>query len=143
MRARRGRSDAPRPTRRSSCRLAYAPRRRCMPQALFVSFDLTGGGDSAEDDGEVLPAYLFGRERSAWLIPADRHPGGVADEPVHQVDVDVLTERAVGDALLQDVQPHLALFTVALVDKAELRYRRQPLGLVLVDHHLRVPVLDR
>jgi hypothetical protein len=32
---------------------------------------------------------------------------------------------------------------VADVDEVELRQRGQPLGLVLVDDHLRVPVLDR
>src|SRR3954465_5360854 len=38
--------------------------------------------DAAKDYGEVLPADLLGRQRSTGLIPADRNPSGVTDEPV-------------------------------------------------------------
>ncbi len=76
------------------------------------------------------------------MVPPDGHPGRVADEPVHQVDVEVGTEAALGDALLEHVHPHGSLFAVALVDEAELRESRQPLGLVLIDDDLGVPVLD-
>src|SRR6202161_4739328 len=50
--------------------------------------------DAAENDGEVLAADLLGRQGPARLIPADRNPGGVADEPVDQIDVDVRPEVA-------------------------------------------------
>src|SRR5215217_440098 len=101
-----------------------------------------GGGDSTEDYREVLAANLFGRQWTAWLIPADRNPCGVADEPVHQVDVDVGPEVAPLDALVEQVQPHLALVFVARLDEGELRQGRQPLGLVLIDDDLGVPVFD-
>jgi hypothetical protein len=35
------------------------------------------------------------------------------------------------------------LLFVARLDEVELRQRRQPLGLVLIDDDLRVPVFDR
>ena len=50
-----------------------------------------------------MPADLFGRKRSARLVPADRNPGGVADEPVDQVDVDVGPEVPVLDALVEQI----------------------------------------
>src|SRR5262245_53264059 len=38
--------------------------------------------DTAKNDCEILLADLLGRQWSARLIPADRNPGGVADESV-------------------------------------------------------------
>src|SRR4029453_7517532 len=99
--------------------------------------------NTAKNDCEVLLADLFGRQRPTRLIPADRNPCGVADEPVHQVDVDVGPEVAFLDALVEQVQPHLSLLFVARLDEVELRQRREPLCLVLIDDDLRVPMFDR
>src|SRR6478609_8925154 len=77
--------------------------------------------DSAKNDGEVLSAHLLGVQRPTGLIPAHRHPGGVADEAVHQVDVEIGAQVALLDALVEDVEPHLALLAVAHIDEGELR----------------------
>src|SRR6476646_10716617 len=79
--------------------------------------------DSAKDDREVLSADLLGGQGSTGLIPAHRHPGGVADEAVHQVDVEIRPEVALLDALVEHIEPHLALLAVARVDEGELRQR--------------------
>src|SRR5690349_840771 len=70
-------------------------------------------GNAAKHDAQILLADLFGRQRSAGLIPADRNPRRVADESIDQVDVDVRPEAALGDALLEHIHPHPALLAVA------------------------------
>src|SRR5271166_2307604 len=100
-------------------------------------------GYSAKDDGEVLPTHLLGGERPAGLIPAHRYPGGVTDEAVDKIDVQIRPEVALFDALIEHLDPHLALLFVQVVDIGEPRLRRQPLGFVLVDDDLRMPILDR
>src|SRR4051812_35413026 len=127
---------------RDPLRLPTAVRTASMTYAGWADVTSPSCRDATEDDGEVLVADLLGRERSAGPIPADGHPGGVADEAVDEVDVEVGPEAALRDALLQDVHPHLPLLAVACVDETELRQCRQPLGLVLVDDDLGVPVLD-
>src|SRR5829696_11939 len=111
----------------------------CEDPAISDSFFC----DSAEHYLEVLAANLFGCQGSARLIPADRNPCGVADEAVHQVDVDVGPEVALLDALVEHIHPHLALLFVALFDEGELRLSRKSFRLVLVDDDLCVAVLDR
>src|SRR5690606_38246815 len=93
-------------------RLPIAVRTASMTYASAIGALLACwlGGYPTEDDRKVLPANLLGGQRATGLVPAHRHPGGVADEPVHQVDVDVGTEVALVDALCQHVDPHLALF---------------------------------
>lgn len=59
--------------------------------------------DAVQNDDRYSPPDLFGGQRSAGLIPPHRHPGGVVDEAVHQVDVDVLVEVALLDALVEQV----------------------------------------
>src|SRR5207302_5869002 len=80
-------------------------------------------GDPAEHDGEILPTHLLRGERSAGLIPAHRHPGGVTDESVDEVDVEVGTEAALVDALVEHLDPHLALLAVHVLDVGEPRLR--------------------
>src|ERR1700742_4947156 len=105
------RSNSPRhpaAPRSTGCRPARPPLR--LPTAVrTASMTYASGisssffGDAAENDGQVLAADLVGRQRSTRLIPADRYPGGVADEAVHQIDIDVGPEAALRDALIEDV----------------------------------------
>src|SRR5258705_10301429 len=141
-------ADAPRSTgctpASDPLRLPTAVRTASMTYACEIPvMSVLFSCDPAEDDREVLAANLFGRQWPARLIPADRNPGGVADEPVDQVDVDVGPEVALLDPLVGHVHPHLALLFVAVVHIGEPRLARQPLGPVLVDDDLRVPVRDR
>src|SRR6516225_1665878 len=69
-------------------------------------------GDPAQDDGEILLTHLLRGERSTRLIPAHRHPGGVTDETVDKVDVEVGPEVTLVDALIEHLDPHLALLSV-------------------------------
>src|SRR4051794_32294172 len=93
---------------------------------------VVGRGYAAQDDGEVLAADFVGRQWSTRLIPTYGNPRRIPDEPVHHVDVDIGPEVTLLDALVEQVEPHLALLAVAGIDEFELRQRRQPLGLVLV-----------
>src|ERR1700758_5147295 len=116
-----------------------------MMKASGISNSLYGllGGYPAENDRKILAANLFGCQQAAGSIPTHPNPGSVADKPVHQVDVEIGPEIALLDPLLQNIDPHLPLSPVQLLDVGETRLRRQSLRLVLVDHHLRVPALDR
>ena len=101
-------------------RLPTAVRTASMTYASARPFQTPSVGRyAAEHDRKVLLTNLFGGQRAARLIPADRNPGGVADEPVHQVDIDVGAEVALRDARLEHVDPHLALLVVALVHVGE------------------------
>ena len=102
-----------------------------------------GDDDATEDDGEVLSADLLSGQWPAGLIPAHRHPGGVTDEPVHQIDVDVGLKVALGYSLVDDVHPHFSLALVEFIYIAESRLRRESLRLVLIDDDLGMMMLDR
>src|ERR1700676_854604 len=67
---------------------------------------------SAKDDGEVLPTHLLGGERPAGLVPAHRHPGGVTDEAVDEIDVEIGPKTPLLDALIEHLDPHLPLLFV-------------------------------
>src|SRR5690349_13774783 len=82
-------------------------------------------GDSAENDGKILSANLLRRHGSARLIPAHRNPRGVADEPIHEVDVDVGSEITLVDPLVEQFKPHLALLPVAFLHVGEPRLVHQ------------------
>src|ERR1700755_3639630 len=99
------------PTAVRTASTTYASEDTAMSDSFFR--------DAAKNYCEVLPADLLSRQRSAWLIPADRNPCGVADEPVHQVDVEIGPEVALLDPLVEHVHPHLALFPVALLHVGE------------------------
>src|SRR5882757_7110504 len=143
------RSSSPRhdrAPRSTGCVPASAPPR--LPTAVRTASTMYASGisdsffgDSAKDDGEVLLTHLRCGERAAGLIPAHRHPGGVTDESVDQVDIEVGPEVALLDALIEQVDPHLSLLFVQVLYIGEPGLRREPLGFVLVDDDLRVPML--
>src|SRR6201990_1350998 len=113
------------PTAVRTASTTYASEDTAMSDSFFR--------DAAKNYCEVLPADLLSRQRSAWLIPADRNPCGVADEPVHQVDVEIGPETALLDALVEHVHPHLALLFVARLHEGELWKGQKPFGFVLID----------
>src|ERR1700677_1003465 len=89
--------------------------------------------------GQLLLAHLLGGERSAGLIPAHRHPGGVTDETVDEIDVEVGPEVALVDALIQHLDPHLALLPIPVLESV------RPIAILdticcRLDHHLRARV---
>src|SRR5262249_4798738 len=95
------------------CAIALADRgTHCVDDVRLGHLSDSFFGDSAKDDGEVLLTDLLCGERSAGLIPAHRHPGGVTDETVDKVDVEVGPQVALVDALVEHLHPHLALLTV-------------------------------
>src|ERR1700740_1028797 len=98
-------------------RLPTAVRTAAMTDAWGISNSFFG--NPAKDDGEVLLTDLLRAERSAGLIPAHRHPGGVTDESVDEVDVEVGPEVALVDALVEHLDPHLALLAVHVLDVGE------------------------
>ena len=67
-----------------------------------------------------MAANFFRSERPAGLIPPHGDPGGVADEPVHHVDVDVRAETPLLDTFVEQVDPQLALLFVAGIDEVGL-----------------------
>src|ERR1700742_4895007 len=108
-------------------RLPTAVRTASMTYASAISnsfLNLFGiRSNSAKNDGQVLLTHLLCGKRSARLIPAHRHPGGVTDESVDQVDIEVGPEVAGVDALMQQFDPHLALLSVHVLDVGEPRLR--------------------
>src|SRR5262249_31405056 len=118
----------PRAPRSTGCIPARAPLR--LPTAVrTASMTYASGisdsffGDSAKHDGEILLTHLLRGERPAGFIPAHRRPGGIADETVDQVHVEVGPEVALVDALIQHLDPHLALLAVHVLDVGEPRLR--------------------
>src|ERR1700761_5535597 len=92
-------------------RLPTAVRTASMTYASGISDSLVASY-SAKHDGEVLLTHLLCGERSAGLPPAHRHPGGVSNETVDQVDVQVGPQVTAVNALIEHLDPHLALLLI-------------------------------
>src|SRR5580693_10059529 len=116
------------PTAVRTASMTYASGIFQTPSSVFLF-----RGNPAKDNGEILLTHLFCGEWSAGLIPAHRHPGGVTDETVNEVDLEVGPKAALLDALMQQLEPHLALLPIHVLDISEPGLRQQPLGFVLVD----------
>src|ERR1700747_821495 len=81
------------PTAVRTASMTYASGIFQTPSSIFLKFRR----NAAQDDGEIWLTHLLCGARSAGLIPAHRHPGGVPDEAVDEVDVEVGPEVALVD----------------------------------------------
>src|SRR4051794_39382712 len=100
------------------------------------------GGDAIQDDGEILAGDGVDRQLAAGGVPTDADPHPVAPEAVGELDVEVGSEAAIGDAGVQHVVPEPAELGESLADVAEAGLVGQPAGLGLVDGNRRVVLID-
>ena len=92
---------------------------------------------------EVLIGDVAVAEAAAGAIPTDGDPDGVADEAVDEVDVEIRSEHARGDAVAQQGEPDVARLGAALGEVAEPFEAAEVVGLVLEDRDLRGMLVDR
>src|SRR5215218_8372885 len=105
--------------RSAECTPASAPPRFPTGVRTASTMNASGMCDPIEKNGEVLVRHLGVAELAAGAVPPDRDPDGVPDEPVGELDVQVLAEGPCLHALLQQRHPDLARLGVALGEIAE------------------------